>query len=186
MTRRIMFLALLLLIPGPRASSAAEPDKPTWPRYEVVIENNIFMKSRVVRRPDSGADNGPQERPVYHVERDLLLTGISRRGDRYTAFIEDLRSNTTTRVAVGERAGEGTVTSIELDHLVFSQGEVTRRIEVGQTLAGDGKSASGSSAPGTSTPAGDPPTGTTGLDPDDEKAILERLRQQRMKELKQK
>ena len=163
------------------APSAADGDDRAWERYEAIVDNNIFLKDR--RAPRSADDERPGERPVYRVERDLLLTGIGRQGDRFTAFVEDLRSGATQRLVTGDDVGDGRNDAIALDHLVYVEGDSRLRIEIGQTLAGDGGSTASNGGPSAEPAGTSTAPGTSGLDPEDEQAILERLRQQRKKEL---
>ena len=164
------------------APSAADTHSfPTRRSSDLWITGLAMREDR--RAPRSADDERPGERPVYRVERDLLLTGIGRQGDRFTAFVEDLRSGATQRLVTGDDVGDGRIDAIALDHLVYVEGDSRLRIEIGQTLAGDGGSTASNGGPSAEPAGTSTAPGTSGLDPEDEQAILERLRQQRKKEL---
>jgi len=120
-----------------------------------------------------------------------VLTGIGLQGPDREAFLEESESGRTIRVAVGDAVDRGRVTAVTLDGIEILRGGLTRRIAIGEdiSLGGVGGPSAGpatglaSTRPGTASQ----PSAASGDEEEDAatKAILERLRQRRLKELKQ-
>ena len=176
-------LLLSLVCAGSLRCEQASAASPSWDRYKVLTENNIFLRDRARARP---REQSIAPVPVRAPERDFVLMGIVRRDSGCIAFVEDMRNGETLRVRSGDIFANGQITDITLDGLVYRKDDQTRDIEIGNTL-GEASSLSAPTAPAptaASTGAeGSVAPGTTAASPD-ERAILERLRQRREKELK--
>jgi len=181
MIKRSMILSVGLLVSFMYAGSLrceeASAASPSWERYKVLTENNIFLRDRARPRARSVASVVPVRAP----ERDFVLTGIVRRDTGCIAFIEDMRNGETLKVRPGDTIADGQVVDIAPDGLVYRKDNQTRSIETGNTLGG----ASSLSAPtAASTSMEENGSSGTTVGSPDERAILERLRQRREKELK--
>jgi len=173
----IVFLVCCGFVPSARADEQQNFPTSSWERYKVITENNVFLRNRsrpVARTAESAA-------AVRRPRLALVLTGIVRQGEEYIAFLEDTRAGTTSRVRANEALAEGRIVKIALDHLEFEKEGKTTKVELGEELDGGpsgetSASASPEAAPGT-------PQTTTGGGTADERALLEKLRQRRQKEL---
>ena len=150
----------------------------SWDRYKVMGERNIFLRERSRPRPKTEASPAP----VRIVERSVVLTGVVRQGETYIAFLEDTRTGETSRLRAGGVVAEGRIVEIDFDGLVFEKDKKAARIGIGNSL--DGASSSSSREVGSSGAATGAVPSSPGLTASDERAILERLRQRREKELK--
>ena len=171
-------LLLSLVCAGSLRCEQASAASPSWDRYKVLTENNIFLRDRARARP---REQSIAPVPVRAPERDFVLTGIVRRDSGCIAFVEDMRNGETLRVRSGDTFADGQITDITLDGLVYRKDDQTRDIKIGNTLGGasplPAPTAASTNAEGSVAP------GATAASPD-ERAILERLRQRREKELK--
>jgi hypothetical protein len=149
--------------------------------------------------------------PVYRPEHDIVFVGAIQRHGEYIAFMENTRTGITFRALVGDSMAEGRVAQIALDSVVYESHGRKVRIEMGHGLDGDIPSQGPS--PVAASPSDIPsfpnvlniapsakikgPAILPALSPEmtttpvvgntasaDERAILERLRQRRQKELK--
>lgn len=186
-------VAAVALVALSFAHSATEPQSrsaESLDDYRIVWERNIFSPDRGTRRRQEESE--ARVKPEYRPERDIVLRGVSERGDRCVAFLENLQSGATTRVQEGEEIARGKVKTITLDRIEYeSNGRVTE-VAVGQTLEAAVPEApidygafgdiASSGPPG---PAPDTETGTEegGEPTEDEAAILEKLMRQRQEEL---
>ena len=148
----------------------------TFDDYRIVFERNIFLKDRMpkpqwhpfVPRPVAS-------QPAPH---GLVLTGVAIRQEVRLAFFEDDQTGQLTKAVVGDVLGGGKLASISLDGVEISKGGKTRKIAIGESLAGAGTVDMSSVRPPVTTagPADSPSSGG-----DD---ILERMKKRRAKELK--
>lgn len=180
-----LFLAVGLALGARSRARAAEPEKAAEPkaasdRYEVLTERNIFLRDR--RRRNTGPKAAPEAPPP---ERTTVLTGIVHQGTEYVAFLEDRKTNATTKVRVGDALLEGRVEQITLDYIEYAKNDKTIKVEVGKSLEGaEPESASsaveaGSAVGGTASEASPKPAGSTD---GGDGGVLERLRQRRLAE----
>ena len=177
MTEHALCGALILAMLTSAASSARgeRSDAPatSWERYSVIVARNIFLKDRAQR--ESRRSTRPTT-PAYRPERNLLLTGAARQGERCVAFIEDIRTGAVTRVAANDMVLGGRITEITLDHLVYEKDDRKITVPIGKNFGGDANEAAGAYEAAESESA--PPSL-----PGDAAGVIERLRQQRLKEL---
>jgi len=179
-------LALGLCLGAAAAAAGADQDNPVLSRerYRIVGERNVFLRDRSTgRRPQAVAVT-----PAYVPERSIVLTGIVRQDEEYVAFLEDTRTGVTSRVRADEAVARGRIAEIGLGYITYETGEQRVRVEVGRTLGGDLRVQGATSAPAvTGEPAVEAASEETpaavGAGTGGESAILERLRQQRQKEL---
>jgi len=161
----------------PRQQACAET--PSWEHYKVMTENNMFLRDRP--RPRPVEKPAPRVVPVRVPERDFVLTGIVQREAGCVAFIEDMRSGETLKLRPGDAVADGEILDIKFDELVYRKGEQSLKITMGNTL--EGASSAPAPAP-TGVGAEESVTPRATAASPDERAILERLRQRREKELK--
>ena len=145
-----------------------------WERYEVLVERNIFSRQR--GRRDRAAEGIVTPAPPPP-ERSVVLTGVVKQGEECTAFLEDARTGTVSKVRVGDSVLEGRVAAITMDSIDYEKDGRVAHVAMGGNLEGGGSARSAGAASSTTTSA---PTGTA--EPSD---ILERLRQRRQRELGQ-
>lgn len=160
--------------PKPPGKPPEKPADERWEKYAVVAERNMFSRERGQRKP-APADSS--QTPTVS-RRDLVLTGIARKGAELTAFVEDAVSHETRKLRVGDEIGGGKVTAIQLDHVVFERNGNTAKVELGADL-GRGGAAAAALGPAVAAPgaASSPPA--SGAESD----ILKRLRERRAREL---
>jgi len=180
MNRAILLSALLCCLLTPtalRAASAQEPTEPSWERYQVLIERNIFSRVRG-RRPEPAPSVRPEAPSAP--QRYLILTGTVHTADTWVAFIEDARTGETHIYRRGDSIPQGRIADINLDGLTYRSGETELTIHVGDYVGGAVPPSIGASpAPAASGAPVTPSPAPAGAAAD----LLERLRQRRQKEL---
>ena len=149
-----------------------------WERYEVLVKRNIFSRER--GRPDPPVRGAVSTAPPPP-ERYLLLRGVLKQGEEWTAILEDARTGSVTKAHVGDGVLEGRVTGITMDSIDYEKDGRAAHVALGQNLEGGGsaRTAGATSAPAAGAAAG-AATGTAG-----QADILEQLRQRRQRELGQ-
>ena len=179
--RHLLFILTPLLLSGALLySKSGRKDEPPGPsslpldshspdnfaeRYTILIERNIFSKSRRSPAQRSREEKERErerersrERSGGAPEDSYVLTGTLKRGYVTLAFIENVTSGVTVRIKEGEPFAGGTVTRIALDSVDFEVGGRSKTIEVGRTLTG-GLATLRSSSPPSSSPSSGPPRG---------------------------
>lgn len=137
-------------LPG-RGPNAWQPDTDGRERFRPIIEQNIFRANRAelnrpprvetpeVDRPEPETPN--EEPPVTpsDPDRKFVLRGMTLRGSAGFAFIENLDTGETTRVAVPGEFAQGYLSDATLDGLTYTldDGAVERQLATGQTLTGE-------------------------------------------------
>ena len=170
-------LSVSLMCAGPVTAWGA--DAPSWDRYKVLMENNMFLRNRVRERPSERTVRTTV--PVRVPERDFVLTGVVRRDSGCIAFVEDMRNGETLRMRSGDSIADGQIVEIGPDGLVYRKGDQSRDVKTGDAL---GRASSLPAPVATSdNTEGSAEVGASPASPS-ESAILERLRQRREKELK--
>jgi len=178
-------LAGLLCGLAGRASAAPNADERAQSdRYRVLVDRNIFARDRGRSWPP--ASTGGTYRPQFASQGRYVLTGVALHDDMAVAFVEDTTARTTGRYRVGDSLAAGKVRSILIDAIEYETNGAVVQVKLGATLAGGEATA----LPAASTPAQASPAAATsssagtaaGLE--GEAAILERLRQRRLKETK--
>lgn len=183
-----------------------------WERYEVIPGRNIFLKARPHHFTAGGSHTAPPPPPPptrattttdhadSHSGPVQVLRGLWIVGKEPTAFFENSVTGEVTPVAAGAGFEGGKIGPVTLDAVEFTHGATTRRITIGFTL--DGSPAPAPLIPATTataantgaTPAATTTTGaTTGsATPNSaaappahsaEAALLEKMRERRLKEL---
>ncbi|HWB53505.1 MAG TPA: hypothetical protein VG722_04905 [Tepidisphaeraceae bacterium] len=130
-------------------------------RYQLLIQRNIFDSNRQAYsyHPTTSVE-------TVQVQNTFTLTGLVLENGAYSAFIEDSRTQTTSKYKIGDSVSGGKITAAGIDHIELNTGGKTIRVDLGQTLAG-------------TTPAVAAPT--TAPSPGND--IIERLKERRMLEL---
>ena len=193
-------------------SSPPEPDWEMY-KVIVERNIFLKDRSATAERVPTQASNLPPWPPlIFRPESNLVLTGIVCQSGKHIAFLENTRTGITSRLALGDPVAGGRITQIALDYVLYESNGERTAIEVGHNLDG-GLASQTSAPAGAedvgllplpskpSTPAqtlppnptAAPPAGlgqaaavppaTGGASPEDESAVLERLRQRRQKEL---
>jgi hypothetical protein len=147
-----------------------------WERYEILVERNIFSRSR--GGPRAG-DEEPAERPAPRPEEFVYLRGVVCLDGRALAVVEDMRSGRIRRLRAGDALLRGAVGRVGLRGMEYVRDADSVMIAVGDNLA---RSASPAPASGAEQ-AGAPPAADEA--PGGAGDILERLRQRRLRELGQ-
>ena len=154
-------LALALSIGGLHGAAAAGEANP-WEHYEILIERNMFSRSR-------GQRSQPEEAEVVRAapspERFVLLRGVLRQGGEFIAVLEDMRSGGLIRARVGDEVVRGRVERITLDG-------------IGANLEASGTAASAAAGEG----AAGEELETTTLPAGSAADIVEQMRQRRQRE----
>ncbi len=121
--------ALASVLPGRVAAQGS-----SWDRYRVLVDRNIFLRDRASGR--YRGPSAPTTAPVRDSDRSIVLTGIGWRDGEILAFFEDTRTETTTRIAIGQPVGKGVVRAITLDTVEYEREGTLSRIDVGSALQG--------------------------------------------------
>lgn len=119
------------------AEPSDAPDGRDWSAYEIIVERNIFSRTRGQRRQAPQAEGGPS-RPVVvpNPESYFVLKGIVRQNAAYIAFVEDTRDGQVLRVRQGDDVARGTVKNLTLDALEYQIDDRTVSVELGYNLEG--------------------------------------------------
>lgn len=190
---RTSILTGLLLVIAVTAIGASPTTRPamvpaaSWSDYKVIVDRNIFSRSRTPR--SGGTRYVPQERPRSNnrEEPEMTLSGVAVHLAVRLAFFDDPQSGETLRVGVGQRVGKGTVVSIAPEGVELRLDDRVRRVQIGQTVSGREAVRSTVMTTASSQPVGE--TSPSASDRGDSKDkgtndILERMRQRRLRELK--
>ena len=179
------------------------PAPVSFDKYEVLLLNNPF-----VRTHPRGPHGRELVRSPLNAEEATALRGVVRQGEgpdaAYFVFLEDVRTQETTKLRVGDPVCAGKLVNPKLDSVDYLKNGVAKRIVVGQNLTGTeaaapvltaqpGQSngpegspggAEGGGNPSNSQPvirgAGGSSASTTPLSPE---KIAEQMRLKRLKEL---
>jgi len=133
--------AALAAAPAAAAPAAAAPapvkitpNKESFDKYRVLITNNIFTRVHHDIR-----DHGPAGPPLGP-EEATALRGVVRQGEGanavYFVFLEDVRTQETTKMRVGDPVCFGKLVNPTLDSVEYLKNGVAKRIEIGQDLTG--------------------------------------------------
>ena len=134
-------LWLAAVSPAALAASAAPaaattPVQPSFDRYQVLLSNNIFVRDRQRWDRDRTGPSGPPLTP----EEATALRGVVRQGEgekaTYFVFLEDVRTQQTTKMHVGDPVCSGKLVNPTLDSVDYLKNGVAKRILVGQNLTG--------------------------------------------------
>jgi hypothetical protein len=183
-----------LAAPAAAAPAAAKtPAQESFDKYQVLLSNNIFVKDRARWRPRGPGAAGPPLTP----EEATALRGVVRQGEgakaAYFVFLEDVRTQETTKMRVGDPVCAGKLVNPTLDSVDYLKNGVAKRIEVGQNLTGKEAVAPAPPQPAAedngNAPTLQPVVRGTGASPASTapalspEKILEQMRQKRLKEL---
>jgi hypothetical protein len=114
--------------------SDPNPDALLPPEFAILQTRNAFGRG----------NGGPESMFVFK--------GAVQSGSQFTAFVEDLAAKKVLQILVGGNVAQGSVKSIDLDAIEYASAGNSRRIEVGQNLAGETVQEAAPPAP-----AGSPP-----------------------------
>ena len=180
----------LLIAAALTASGQPAPDAEPRERYRVLVERNIFSRSRrAPQGPPPPVSTRPAAVVVDDADKYLVLTGASK-GDGEIAFIEDTRTGQTTRVRTGDAVGKGKIVTITLRHIEYEREGQIGKIEIGSNLAGS----AGSAMPAATGPSTQPAEAADGADPATDEArppgaapgganaVLEQMRRRRQQQ----
>jgi len=175
-----------------RQARSAEPNAAEqadrWAKYDIILQRNIFSRTRVsARRAER-----EQQRPAVVVpnpESYHLLKGVGQEDGQFIAFVEDTRSGIVLRLRQGDAAARGTVKALTLDTLEYEMEGQSVAVSIGSDLEG-GQGAitaeqlmewSQTAAPTAQPAEGSPAPAPSG----DEAEILRKLMEQRRQQLGQ-
>ncbi len=167
-------LTLALSIGGLHGTAAAGETNP-WEHYQILIERNMFSRSR-------GQRSQPEETEIVRVapspERYVLLRGVLRQDDEFIAVLEDMRSGGLIRARVGDEVVRGHVDRITLDGIRYVRDEAQVDVGIGENLEASGTAASAVAGEG----AAGGELETTTLPAGSAAGIVEQMRQRRQRE----
>jgi len=167
-------LALALSTGGLHGTAAAGETQP-WEHYEILIERNMFSRSRGQGKQSEEAEVA---RAAPSPERFVLLRGVLRQDDEFIAVLEDMRSGQLIRARVGDEVVRGRVERITLDGLRYVRDEAQVDVGIGANLEASGTAGPAMAGEGTEGEELETPVPPTGEATD----LLERLRQRRLRE----
>lgn len=173
MKKRLAILAMVLAVAisvGTQGASAPPVLLPRRPvsfaqSFRLLLVRNIFDASRTT---DRGTYRSSTTTTTFQPQSTLTLTGLVYEAGAYSAFVEDSRSNVTTKYRIGDRVGSGQITAAGMDYIDLNVRGRMLHIYLGQTLSGSNPGA-------TTNPTTEPSPGND---------ILERLRQRRLEEMR--
>jgi len=182
--QKAIVLALILLSALLECAAGAGPEPASWEDYTVVVTKNIFLRNRgsSSRRAEDAAREAPPAPPPEHY---MMVRGTVQQGQEFLAFLEDIRTGTTSVLRVGEAVATGRLTAITLDNVEYESNGVAKTVMIGQNLEAQAASPLGmgelSEVVGSSQV---PLSGTAGGKPasQEDTAVMERLRQRRQEE----
>jgi hypothetical protein len=155
------------VVPKPVTASTdpkpkAEETVPTWERYKVLSQRNMFSKNRGRSQEESRRERERERERTRETpaapreESSIVLIGVVQKDGVPAAILENRSSGKIQTLAKGAMIGAGTIKTISLDSLDFDCDGILHVIKVGQTLAGTAPS----SAPAASTVTTTAPAGT--------------------------
>jgi hypothetical protein len=154
----------------------------SWENYQSLLRNNPFLRDRYSARM-GGSQGGSA---YFDPEASLVLTGIAREGEEYVAFFENMQTRATEKVRTGQQIGLGRLGPMTLEYAEYQKDGMATRVEVGMNL----RAQSNSPAPGVAegaavAPPGAPPDAVPAVSAPagSDEAIIEMLRQKRLKEM---
>jgi hypothetical protein len=115
-----------VLATQPAGPSAAPPQK-LPAEFELFNTRNPFAHGK-------GGPGGPNA--PGGPEAMFVLRGVAQTGTQYTAFIEDTAAKRVMELAAGSPVATGRIKSVDIDTIEFEMSGHSRRIAVGQNLAG--------------------------------------------------
>ena len=128
--------ALAAGVPAAAPAPLKMPPRESFDRYQVLLTNNIFVRDRAYYSPKGNGPVGPPLTP----EEATALRGIVRQGEgadaAYFVFLEDVRTQETTKMPIGELVCAGKLVNPTLDSVEYLKNGVAKRIEIGQNLTG--------------------------------------------------
>jgi hypothetical protein len=179
-----------LAVTGVRVKGAEEGSL-SWEDYRVIAQRNIFSKNRT--KKVKAFYNGNKSSAVTEQKEEsyLVLRGITKLGDSFTAFIEDTRSMEVRQVKEGAVIAGGKVSEINIDFLIYESGGKNITVKMGMAMEGhetsgiSGRTSGGgiSQSQGLFSFSSDKSTKNNSSVSDDKKSILQRLKERRKKEL---
>jgi hypothetical protein len=148
---------------APASASASSAN-----RYDVLVENNIFLKDRrSAGRPTTDASTRPVARPSTP-EQSVYLTGVIFEDGAFRAYFENQAEGAPVlRVSVGDAIARGRVVEIAIDSLAYASTDGRLQwVEIGNDLTGTPRPAAGAAgAAGAAASATPPAAGGAGAAP---------------------
>jgi hypothetical protein len=167
---------------GPAGASAADERAAPMDRsFEVLLQKSIFSRDRSRGSSQTQPTAPATTARVLSPEQSVVFRGVLCPDEEYVAFIENVQTKQINIVKTGDEVARGRVAGITLDTLAYDAGGKVHQIRLGHNLAGE-TSGSGDAYTGSSSSA--PTTGAASSGPVDpsQAAMIERLRQKRLKE----
>jgi len=174
---------------GQTVDPNAVPSGTDWADYAIILNRNIFSRTRVSARQRPREEPRPVFQPnpeAYH-----LLKGVVQENDDFIAFIENTQSGTVLRLHRGDAVARGTIKTLTLDGLEYEMEGKTTVVRIGLDLEGGHgvmttrqmydlttSAPAGTSQPAQTTPSTTAPSGDTA-------DIIKRLMEQRQRQLGQ-
>lgn len=175
--RHLYSAACLLFVAATTAPSTRPASPPAMAPaalpadFAPLLERSIFERGRPVSRGPSATTQPTAATP----ESIKVLNGVTKVNGQLMAFVEDRTTGKISAFRVNDPIARGKVLAITLDALTYEADGKTTRVDVGDNLTGQP-----ANPPTTAPTAGD--QGASGS----AQSVLERLRQRRQQELKQK
>lgn len=119
---------------GPSAATQGAPPASLPPEYSVLQSRNPFAHAGKggPGGPQNGAGSGGPGGP----DAIFVLRGIVDAGGQFTAFVEDTMAKRIVELPAGAPLGPGRIKQIDADAIEYDAMGASRRIEVGEDLAG--------------------------------------------------
>ena len=192
--RKIFVMIFILILPAVSTSGNENNTvKSSWQDYKIISTRNIFSRNRMSEDISVSPSTVQVRKQDIKEEGYLVLRGITKKADRFVAFIEDSRTGKMKQAMKGEEIGDGKIEDITIDFVEYKLKDKVVKIKTGMSMEGQvtgTASVAGSSgfvaSQKQSLPdySSDTKTGVQSSPAaEDSNAILQRLKERRKKEL---
>jgi len=156
--------ALLAVLAAAGGAPLPGQEAPTWDRYRILVDRNMFLQNRGGRRPVAARRTAEAPRAPADSDQRLVLRGVARRDGVHVAFFEDTGPETLVKVRAGDPIGRGRAKAIRIEGVEYERDGKVRTVTIGTTLAGGAPPplAARAKPPAPRPPSAGPPRATTG------------------------
>lgn len=161
---------------GPNSSQKDSAAAPSWERYQILVQRNIFSKERGRAQEERRERTREPEKEAAPVavppgpkpEADIQLIGILQKDGELVAFLENNKTGAVQAIRQGGAIARGTISTITLDSIDYSYDGSVSTVSIGKNLEG-----------GVAVQSADAAKKEAG-----ENSILERMRKKRLEDLR--
>jgi hypothetical protein len=176
----VMLVGLLVgMAPGSAAGQARDRSTPAgFEDYQVVVDQNMFLRERGRRPEPPPQEREPEERPPepepQRPEQWYVLRGLVFEGEEPLAFFENTQQGVTRAYRAGDPLLNGRIESISLMGVEYVADEQRVQVGLGRDLDGERSTAVAGAGTGSAAPSNGTATGGSELPAGGD--LLERMR----------